>query len=138
MFCDSCILVKLLTNEPDSATFSSTLQGKPLAISELALTEVFSALLAKERDGTLKLKDRERAWRQLSNWIEEEQVAVYPLSSAIQSKARMMLASCHPQVPLRTLDALHLATCDHHQDLPMVTTDARMLAAARVLGLPVM
>jgi predicted nucleic acid-binding protein len=53
------------------------------------------------------------------------------------SKARQLLERCHPQVPLRTLDAIHLATADLAQDFPLVTTDARMREAATVAGIPV-
>jgi predicted nucleic acid-binding protein len=40
-------------------------------------------------------------------------------------------------VPLRTLDALHIAACDLSQDFPLCTTDARMRAAAERFGIPV-
>ncbi len=137
MFCDSCILVKLLTNEPDSARISDLLQGQPLACSELALTEVFAALLAKQRERRISTRHRSAAWRQLEAWISAEELSVYPLVAATHSKARAILQACHPHVPLRSLDALHLAACDLSQDFPLVSTDARMRAAAVRLGIPV-
>jgi len=39
-------------------------------------------------------------------------------------------------VPLRSLDALHLATADQLQDWPLVTSDQRLREAALHLGYP--
>jgi predicted nucleic acid-binding protein len=43
----------------------------------------------------------------------------------------------HPAVPLRTLDALHLATFHAVSAGPLFSKDKRMNAAARRLHLPV-
>jgi predicted nucleic acid-binding protein len=51
MYLDSCIIVKLLVPEADSATFQAAAVGARLSTSELALTEVFSTLLRKEQNG---------------------------------------------------------------------------------------
>jgi predicted nucleic acid-binding protein len=40
----------------------------------------------------------------------------------------------HPHVPLRTLDAIHLATFQSVVAGPIFTKDKRMLAAAKLLG----
>ena len=48
MYLDTAILVKLLVAEPDSEFFQQELTGVLISSSELALTEVWSALLAKE------------------------------------------------------------------------------------------
>jgi predicted nucleic acid-binding protein len=40
----------------------------------------------------------------------------------------------HPHVPLRTLDAIHLATYESVVTGPIFTKDKRMRAAARLLG----
>jgi predicted nucleic acid-binding protein len=44
MYLDSAIIVKLLVPEPDSPIFVKVTKGQPIASSELALTEVASAL----------------------------------------------------------------------------------------------
>ncbi|HEX5398540.1 MAG TPA: type II toxin-antitoxin system VapC family toxin [Verrucomicrobiae bacterium] len=134
MYLDSCILVKLLAVEPDSDFFVRSLEGRPLVTSELAETEVFSALLARERAGKISAADRRRAWRELLSRVEAEELKIEPLNSVVLSKARHALEQCHPQVPLRTLDAIHLATADLCQDFPLVTTDARMRDAAALMG----
>jgi len=137
MYLDSCILVKLLTVEPDSEFFLRELEGQPVVTSELAETEVFSALLARERAGKISRRDRERAWREFAGRVTAGEIRIEPLNPIVQRKARQLLERCHPAVPLRTLDALHLATADLCQDFPLVTTDGRMRDAAALTGIPI-
>lgn len=137
MYLDSCILVKLLVVEPDSEFFVRTLEGNSLVTSELAETEVFSALLARERGGKISAKDRKLAWREFEARVAAGEIKTEPMNSIVLRKARHMLDQCHPKVPLRTLDAIHLATVDLCQDFPLVTTDARMRDAATMMGLEV-
>jgi predicted nucleic acid-binding protein len=137
MYLDSCIVVKLLVAEPDSELFVRALEGKPLVTSELAQTEVFSALLARERAGKITITDRWRAWHELEARITAGELKIEPLNSIVLRKARHSLEQCHPKVPLRTLDAIHLATVDLCQDFPLVTTDGRLRDAATLLGIEV-
>jgi len=137
MYLDSCILVKLLTVEPDSEFFQRALEGQPVVTSELAETEVFSALLARERAGKISRRERERAWREFAGRVGTGEIRIEPLNPIVQRKARQLLERCQPAVPLRTLDALHLATADLCQDFPLVTTDGRMRDAAGLAGIPI-
>lgn len=137
MYLDSCIIVKLLVAEPDSEFFVRALEGQPLVTSELAQTEVFSALLARERAGKISAADRQLAWNELSARIEAGEIRIEPLHSIVLRKARHSLEQCHPKVALRTLDAIHLATADLCQDFPLVTTDGRTRDAAKLLGITV-
>ena len=137
MYIDSCILVKLLVVEPDSEFFVRSLSGSPMVTSELAHTEVYSALLARERSGAIAAKNRRLAWDEYQARIDSGEIKIEPLNSIVLRKARHTLERCHPHVPLRTLDAIHLATADLCQDLPLATTDARLRNAARLLGLEV-
>ena len=134
MYLDSCILVKLLVVEPDSEFFVRSLEGKPVVTSELAQTEVFSALLARERAGIISTTDRRRAWREFEERIEAEEIRLEPLNEIVLRKARHLLERCHPKVPLRSLDAIHLATAELCHDFPIVTTDGRLRDAAALLG----
>lgn len=136
MYLDSCIIVKLLVMEPDSEYFVRSLEGQPLVTSELARTEVFSALLAHERAGKLSAAQRRLAWREFNGRIETGELRIETLNSIVLRKATHLLERCHPRVPLRTLDAIHVATTDLCQEFPLATTDRRMRDAADVLGLP--
>lgn len=136
MYLDSCIIVKLLTREPDSEFFDTELKGKPLASSELAYTEVCSALLGKERAGKLSAADRRKAWKQFLEWVHGEELKLQKLNEIGLRKATHELERCQPAVALRTLDAIHLAACDLTQDFPLCTTDDRLRQAAKVLNIP--
>jgi predicted nucleic acid-binding protein len=134
MYLDTCILVKLLVAEPDSEFFTDSLEGKPIVTSEVAQTEIFSALLTRERAGKISSNDRRRAWREFLSRVEEKEIRMEPLNTVVLRKAMHSLERCHPRVPLRTLDAIHLATADICHDFPLATTDERLRDAATLLG----
>jgi predicted nucleic acid-binding protein len=52
-------------------------------------------------------------------------------------EANEAMLSVHPHVPLRTLDAIHLATYQSVITGPLFTKDKRMRDAAKLLGLAV-
>jgi predicted nucleic acid-binding protein len=137
MYLDTAILIKLLVREPDSDLFQDALEGEPLSSSELAVTEVWSALLAKERNKMILARQRTAAWRIFQDRVETGEILLHPLNSVVLKKANHLLERCHPEVPLRTLDAIHAAACDLSQDFPLCTTDKRMRDAAAMLGIPV-
>ena len=137
MYLDTGILVKLLTPEPETAFFERELQGHPLAASELALVEVQSALCAKERVKVITREQRLRAEAKFADMIRQEILELRTLDNRVLSKAAQVIQASHPDVPLRALDALHVATCDLTREFPLCTTDARMHAAARRLHVPV-
>jgi predicted nucleic acid-binding protein len=137
MYLDSCIIVKLLVGESDTAFFLKALVGQTISSSELALTEVHSTLLAKERNKLISAQECARAWREFNERVEAKQFVLHPLNLVVLKKANHILERCHPAVPLRTLDAIHTAACDLSQDFPLCTTDRRMRDAAGVLGIPV-
>lgn len=137
MYLDTGILVKLLTPEPESAWFERELRGHAITTSELALVEIKSALAAKERNKAITREQRMRADAKLSEMMEQEILQLRNLNSRTLKKAGQVIEACHPGVPLRALDALHVASCDLAQEFPLCTTDARMHAAARALHIPV-
>jgi predicted nucleic acid-binding protein len=136
MYLDTAVLVKLFVAEPDSEFFGKLVDGQAGSSSELAYTEVWSALLGKERAGAITAEQRRRAWAAFERNVREETIWLAPMSDALFRRANRILEQCHPQVALRSLDALHLAACDQLQDWPLCTTDVRMRQAAERLGFP--
>lgn len=136
MYLDSCTIVKLLTPEADSEFYQAHLFGQALSSSELAWTEVKSALLMKERQGRLSSEERELAWDTFVLLVANEQLHLLKLNFVTLKKANQILGSTHPTVALRTLDAIHVAACDLSQDFPLCTADLRMREAAKHLGIP--
>jgi len=139
MYLDTSIIVKLLVAEPDSEFFIRSLEGEQLTTSELARTEVFSALLARERAGKLSVSERRLAWKEFESRVANEELKIEPLNSIVLRKATQCLEYCHPPVALRTLDAIHLATADPFlaDVTAFVTYDGELAAAAEELGLAV-
>ena len=131
MYLDTAIIIKLLIREADSAWFNQALAGQRFATSELAVTEVRSALLAKERAGHITQAERVAAEERFLDLIDEELIELYPLNRQVLDRANAILLACQPKIPLRTLDALHVATCDLRRNGTLATTDARMRAACR-------
>ncbi|MFM2295231.1 MAG: hypothetical protein RLZZ350_1644 [Verrucomicrobiota bacterium] len=138
MYLDSAIIVKLLVREPDSDWFARNLSGHSFDTSELALTEVCAALLFKERDNAITLEERVLATEKFFSMVDNELIVLHPLNRKILERARAIQLACHPRIPLRTLDALHVATCDLHHGGTLATTDRRMRAAGAQLGITLM
>lgn len=137
MYLDTSIIIKLLVSEQDSEFFQDALEGEFLSSSELALTEVWSALLAKERSNRISSTQRKAAWQVFQGHLTSRLIVLHPLDSMVLQKANRILQTCHPAVPLRSLDAIHTAACDLSQDFPLCTTDKRMRDAAAILHIPV-
>jgi predicted nucleic acid-binding protein len=129
MYLDSAIIVKLLVREPESEWFGKNLTGREFVTSELALTEVRSALLARERGGYITPNERTAAAEKFCSMIESESIRLLSLNRPVLERASAIQLACHPRVPLRTLDALHVATCDLHHSSTMSATDVRIRAA---------
>ena len=134
MYLDTSVLVKRYVAEPDSEQVDEVVVGFTLVTSELALGEVWSALLAKERNKLISVAAREQAWKAFLGDIDGGVLRLIPLDGVMIREANEMMMRVHPQVPLRTLDAIHLATYDSVTTGPLFTKDKRMNAAAKLLG----
>lgn len=135
MYLDSAIIVKLLVREPDSDWFVQNLSGHSFESSELSLSEVESALLFKERGGDITTRERLEAMAKFQMLLEDEMVLLQPLNRRVVERARAIQLACHPEIPLRTLDALHVATCDLHHIKNLSSTDRRIRGACKQLGI---
>lgn len=134
MYLDTSVLVKRYVAEPDSEHVDDVVVGFSLVTSELAFGEVWSALLAKERSKALSAELRGKAWAGFLEDIDDGVLRLIPLDGVIIREANELMLRVHPHVPLRTLDAIHLATYDSVVTGPVFTKDKRMLAAAKLLG----
>jgi predicted nucleic acid-binding protein len=137
MYLDTSVLVKRYVAEPDSDYVDEVVVGFTLVSSELALGEMWSALLAKERNQVLVPAARENAWRALLEDVDGGVLRLIPLDGVMIRDANELMLRVHPHVPLRTLDAIHLATYNSVITGPLFTKDKRMIAAAKLLGFTV-
>lgn len=136
MYLDTSVLVKLYVREPDSSAAERTVSGERILCSELVYAEFWSALLAKEWAGVLSADMRQRVWQLFEIHLLDDQIELIEVDGLVVRDAAEMMARVFPRVPLRTLDALHLATYAAIDAGPLFTKDQRMIDAARLLGLP--
>jgi hypothetical protein len=137
LYIDSSALAKLYVPEADSDRLDRFLRGKvALMISELAVTEVLSAVARRKRDGEL---EPELAIRIRDAVLEDADSGSFvrlQLHPAVHREAeRLLLATA--TVQLRTLDALHLALAFSGAATHVLTFDRRMREAALQSGLNV-
>lgn len=137
MYLDASVAVVLYAREPDSERWEAiALAGDGFVSSELLLGEMRSALLAKERARIISAELREMIWARFEDDVASGGVQLVPLDGTIVHEAIEVMTQVHPEVPLRTLDAIHLATHRRIDAGPLLTRDKRMTEAARRLNLP--
>ena len=86
-------------SEPDSEFFIRSLAGqRSFETSELAQSEILSALLARERAGKINAEDRRLAWKEFQTRVEDEEIKLYPLNRVVLERATaLQLEHCHPR-----------------------------------------
>jgi predicted nucleic acid-binding protein len=136
MYLDTSVVVKLYTREPDSDRCERIVAGHKIVSSELLYIELWSALLAKERNGTMTPEERQRVWQIFELHLLDDKVELIDLDGSVVREAAEMIARVHPRVPLRALEAIHLATYANIEAGLLFTADRRMIDAARMLMFP--
>jgi predicted nucleic acid-binding protein len=119
---DASALVKLVVPEPESSAVEELVRDRHLVASEVVEVEVRRA--ARRRGAT------------------DERIVAETLGLVwflpLDEEARRLAATVDPP-PLRTLDAIHLATALLVEDLDeLISYDDRLAAAARDRGLTVL
>jgi predicted nucleic acid-binding protein len=136
VYVDTAVLLKLLVRESDSAHYVRLVDGQEVWSSELTFTEVYSALLRKQREGAISAAHRRRAFARVDADVAARRLSLLPVSREVLTTANVILDACSPHVALRSLDALHLASAREIGSWPLCTNDGRMRAAAERLALP--
>lgn len=137
LYIDSSALAKLYVPENESDEVDAYLRGKVgLMISELVITEVLSAVARRKRERAL---DSQVASRIRDALLADAASGVFTrlqLDPPVHREAeRLMLTAT--SVPMRTLDALHLALAFSGAATHLLTFDTRMREAAAQTGLNV-
>ena len=135
MYLDSCVIVKLVSHETDSAAYHAIVNNNPVVTSELAVAEVRSALLTKERAGRISRAERLKGWRMFQDKVRDQEFQLLPLNRHVIERAGAVIDQCHPHVALRTLDAIHVATAELHGGEQMCSSDQRVCDASEFIGL---
>lgn len=136
MYIDTSALVKLYIEEPDSEACEATVAGTTLVSSRLLYCEFRSALLGKILRGKVSEGSGAKVWQEFEKGVADHKIRFVSLNDMLIQDAAELLRELHAKVPLRTLDALHLATFLSIEAGPLFTKDVRMHQAAVQLGLP--
>lgn len=141
VYWDTCCLLKLYCRESDSRRFRDLLveAGDPPATSSLTRSELFFAFQQKQMRGELGGNiGADTCYRDLELDLEAGRIRLIPFGEEVEAEARRIATLCYqnaPPIALRTLDGLHLATASLIRARKLVSTDARMNAAAKLIGL---
>ena len=137
MYLDTSVAVAIYAREPASDALEAVLMsGDGFISSELLRAELAGALLAKGKSGVISVELCQGIMERFERQIHEGDVQLIPLNNLLITEAVELMRLVYPEVLLRTLDALHLATFMSVEAGPLFTRDKRMLAAARRLGIP--
>jgi len=133
IYLDTSVVVAFYVPEPASTRAERAVRSEPCpAISDLTEVEFFSAVARKVREGGLSPEDAGRVMATLLSHLAEGLYARIVLEPMHYRLARDWFARF--AVPLRTLDALHLAVASA-SGAKLVTADRALSRAARALGL---
>ncbi len=136
LYLDPSLVVSLVTAEAHTAEAQDWIEDQDsseLAISDWVVTEVVSALSIKQRTGQINDVTRARASRAFND-LARDAFSVLPVPRTAFVAAAAMAG--RPELVLRSGDALHLATADHH-GARLCTRDVRQADAGHRLGLNV-
>ena len=134
IYLETSTLVAWMFGEPRAAEAQSAIDAATTVVtSDLTHLETARVLLRGERDGQLTEGQAQRLRGQLRR-IGEGWVRIALFDDVLERAARPF-----PVEPVRTLDALHLATAleltKAYPDLRVLSFDERILANAGALGI---
>jgi len=136
---DTSTLVKLYAQEQDTAAFENyalSAPAKPVT-SRIALYEARATFQRKESEGILQPGYAQKLYAQLLQDVSAGELRLVELGADVEREYGQVLGQCYqqtPPIPLRTLDALHLASARVTGESEVVATDKRMRDAAKRLG----
>ncbi|MCS6787219.1 MAG: type II toxin-antitoxin system VapC family toxin [Thiobacillaceae bacterium] len=135
-YIDTSALAKCYLREERSFDVLAWADGvSPLAIGGIALVEIRCLLARRRRAGQIDATLEKRALAEFDldlaagNWI------VCPDWSGLYTTARQLIELL-PELPLRSLDAVHLAYARHWGCRVFATADRVQAEAAQTLGMP--
>ncbi len=112
MYLDTGLAAKLYVPEPESDAVQRLVDGQlRVTCSELLITEFSSVLSRYYREEGLPAATQQRIWMCFQEHVEQGRWNLIPISAEILFESKRLIWACQDITPLRTLDAIHLATC---------------------------
>ena len=133
LYLDTSALVKWYIAESDSDAFDEFIRTRAGArISRLTIVELRSALSRRRRNRDISRSVESGAFRLFESHVRDGLFDVLAMEDAHFSGALEIMETLH-RIPLRTLDALHLAVARAHNIEAVATADGLMARAAKAL-----
>ena len=137
IYFDTSALAKWYLNEENSGEVEKYIQEHgPVAISELTVVEMRSLLARRRREHAIDSKMEARVFGVFDEDIHQKFLSCHPLPENLTEGAANLI-SLLSDIPLRTLDSLHLTLAGEIAADVMVTADRVMAAAAGAMGFSV-
>jgi predicted nucleic acid-binding protein len=130
-------LLKLYLPEAGSDEFNEVVEGRDdVHVSDLAVTEIVSAVARRLRQGSLTREGARRLQHAILGRLDEGVYHRIELARDVHRRAEHFLLTVQ-EAPLRAADALHLALATSARAASLASFDARLAGAARAAGLAV-
>jgi len=137
IYFDTSALAKWYLNEERSQDVERYIQEHgPVGISDLTVLEIRCLLARRRREGNIDPKMESRIFATFQEDIRQHFLVCHPFPEGLTAGA-VNLVSDHLDLPLRTLEALHLVIAKEIQADKLATADRIMVAAAKAMGLSV-
>jgi len=137
IYFDTSALAKWYLNEARSDDVEKYIQEHgPVAISELTVVEIRSLLARRRRERNIDSKMEAQVFATFQEDIRQNFLICHSLPENLAAGA-VNLLSILTDIPLRTLDALHLMIAREIQTDILATADKIMAAGGRAMGFSV-
>jgi len=137
IYFDTSALAKWYLNEAGSNDVEKYIQEHgPVDISDLTIIEMRCLLARRRREGNIDPKIEIKIFATFEEDIRQRFLICHPLPDGLTAGA-VDLLSVHPDLPIRTLDALHLMIAREIQTEVLATADRVMAAGAKAIGFSV-
>lgn len=137
IYVDTSALAKWYINEARSEDVETYIQEHgPVAISDLTVVEMRCLLARRRREKTIDVKMEMEIFATFQEDIRQRFLICHPLPQGLAAGAVNLLSRL-TDIPLRTLDALHLMIAKELPADVIVTADTVMAAGAKAMGLSV-
>lgn len=137
LYVDTSVLAKWYLNEARSDDVSAFLRAEaPVAVTTLTALELRCLLARRRRAGDLTAEQEMRVYATFEQDVGDGHVQMYPVDDHATRVALNLLVQLADH-PLRTLDALHLASARDLSCPRLATADRTMAQAAEALGFQV-
>ena len=135
VYLDTSALLKRYIPEINSEAFDAYfVDHAPFSISRLGLVEVRCALARKRRNKQITAGREKAAMNEIRTDIQDGILVTYPVGDTHFAEALHLIDKL-TKVPLRSLDAIHLAIARSLDAHEIATADVVLQQAAQTLGM---